>query len=252
MEKDREDLVYLAMLCEQAEKYHDMAETMTQIAQLHPTLTELERNLFIVSFKNIVVPIRSAIGIITSLEDKEMAQNNFLNMVRIQKYRAKLEDELRQQCNILNDILEKNLIPNAQDPVDKVAYYKMQGDYWRYLAEIEKAEAKISATERAQSAYDTAFIFAEHLRPVHSIRIGLSLNYSVFCHEILKHAEQAQEVVRKVYDDIMEALHTISDEEMTDLEPLLRLIQNLPPFQFNDVDEEEENEYNDPESGVLT
>jgi 14-3-3 protein epsilon len=87
---------------------------------------------------------------------------------------------------------------------------------------------------------------------VHSIRIGLSLNYSVFCHEILKHAEQAQEVVRKVYDDIMEALHTISDEEMTDLEPLLRLIQNLPPFQFNDVDEEEENEYNDPESGVLT
>lgn len=252
MEKNREELLYLAIICEQAEKYHDMAEAMTQIVHLNPVLTELERNIFSVAYKNIIGAIRSSIRIIMSIEDKETEQNNLQNLVRIQKYRAKLEDELRQNCYRFIDIIEKYLIPNAQDPVDKVFYFKLQGDYWRYLAEIETFEARKNAIQRSQSGYDSAFMFGDYLRPVHPIRIGLALNFSVFCCELLSAPEKAQNIILKTYEDIQEHLPTATEQELVDLEPLLRLIQNLPPLYAVNDGMDEYYDHTNPEYGVRT
>lgn len=37
-------------------------------------------------------------------------------------------------------LLEKHLIPAASNPESKVFYLKMQGDYYRYLAEVKAAK----------------------------------------------------------------------------------------------------------------
>ena len=45
----------------------------------------------------------------------------------------------------LQGLLDKHLIPKADDDVEsKVFYLKMKGDYYRYLAEVESSEGRES------------------------------------------------------------------------------------------------------------
>lgn len=250
MEKSREDLVYLAKLSEQAEKYGDMVAAMIQVAHQNPSLTLEERSLLSVAFKNIVGHSRASQRIISSLEAKETAQNNENNVVRIQKYREHIEGEIRHHSQTLLELIENYLIPAAQDQGTKVFYYKLQGDYWRYLAEIETNEARKYATDQSQKQYDLAFKFVESLPPLHPVRLGLCLNFSVFCYELLGNVNQAQNIIGKLHEDIMAKMTDASEEELTEIEPILRVIQNLPPlFNNNIMDDEHEVTQYDTESG---
>ena len=52
MEKD--ELVQRAKLAEQAERYHDMAASMKSVTESGTELTNEERNLLSVAYKNVV------------------------------------------------------------------------------------------------------------------------------------------------------------------------------------------------------
>jgi len=46
--------------------------------------------------------------------------------------------------SILQDLLDKFLIPKAGNPESKVFYLKMKGDYYRYLAEVATGDDRSS------------------------------------------------------------------------------------------------------------
>ena len=54
----------------------------------------------------------------------------------IKDYKSKIECELVEICNDILGIIEESLIPNSTSEEAKVFYYKMKGDYYRYLAEF--------------------------------------------------------------------------------------------------------------------
>ena len=61
----------------------------------------------------------------------------------------------------------------------KVFYYKMKGDYHRYVSEYSTEAAKQTAAEAAHNAYKEATTIAStELFPTHPIRLGLALNFS--------------------------------------------------------------------------
>jgi len=55
MSEGREDLIYMARLAEQAERYDEMADSMKKVAQLNDELTVEERNLLSVALKMLLV-----------------------------------------------------------------------------------------------------------------------------------------------------------------------------------------------------
>ena len=78
------------------------------------------------------------------------------------------------------------MIPNSSDGDGKCFFYKMKGDYYRYIAEYETSEKKNQASQKALQAYnDAAIVAKETLSPTNPYKLGLSLNQSVFYYEIM-------------------------------------------------------------------
>ena len=96
----KEELVQRAKLAEQAERYDDMAEAMKQVTELGEELSNEERNLLSVAYKNVVGARRSSWRVISSIEQKTESSERKQEMAKA--YREKVECELKDICmNVL-------------------------------------------------------------------------------------------------------------------------------------------------------
>eukprot|EP00760_Papus_ankaliazontas_P007721 PhM_4_TR13486/c0_g1_i1/m.17698/K06630/YWHAE; 14-3-3 protein epsilon len=109
------DLIFLAKLAEQAERYEEMIVYMKKVATEKPALTAEERNLLSVAYKNVIGTRRASWRIVHSIEAKEKQRQNESHVASIQKYRLRIESEVAEICNDIVALLEKNLIPAAVD-----------------------------------------------------------------------------------------------------------------------------------------
>lgn len=99
---DKSDLVTKAKLAEQAERYDDMAAAMKEVTERGGELSNEERNLLSVAYKNVVGARRSSWRVISSIEQK--TEGNEKKLVMAREYREKIETELQDICN---DVLVK-------------------------------------------------------------------------------------------------------------------------------------------------
>ena len=83
-ETEREDTVYMAKLCEQAERYDEMVQEMKKVATMDVELTVEERNLLSVAYKNVIGARRASWRIISSIEQKEENKGNAKQVEMIQ------------------------------------------------------------------------------------------------------------------------------------------------------------------------
>ena len=103
-------------------------------------LSNEERNLLSVAYKNVVGARRSSWRVISSIEQKTEGSEKKQQMAK--EYREKVEKELREICNDVLALLDKFLIAKATAAESKVFYLKMKGDYYRYLAEVATGDAR--------------------------------------------------------------------------------------------------------------
>lgn len=94
---DKSDLVQKAKLAEQAERYDDMAASMKAVTEGGVELSNEERNLLSVAYKNVVGARRSSWRVISSIEQKTEGNEKKQQMAR--EYREKIEAELQDICN---------------------------------------------------------------------------------------------------------------------------------------------------------
>jgi 14-3-3 protein beta/theta/zeta len=94
---DKAELIQKAKLAEQAERYDDMAASMKEVTEQGGELSNEERNLLSVAYKNVVGARRSAWRVISSIGQKTEGSDKKLAMVN--EYREKVEGELRDICN---------------------------------------------------------------------------------------------------------------------------------------------------------
>lgn len=220
---DRDSLVYKAKLAEQAERFDEMVSDMKEVAKQPQELTVEERNLLSVAYKNVIGSRRASWRVVTSIEQKGDADK----MTIIRDYKAKIEEELVNICNDILSIIEESLIPHSTSEEAKVFYYKMKGDYHRYLSEFQQAETRKESAANALDAYQAASgVAASDLPPTHPIRLGLALNFSVFYYEILNSPDRACEIAKSAFDDAIAELDTLSEESYKDSTLIMQLLRD--------------------------
>jgi len=238
---DREGNTYSAKLAEQAERYDEMVEAMKNVAFSDVELTVEERNLLSVAYKNVIGARRASWRIITSIEQKEENKGNENHVSRIKEYRTKIENELSGICNDILLVLDKHLIPNASTGESKVFYYKMKGDYHRYLAEFASGNPRKEAAENSLIAYKSASdIAVTELAPTHPIRLGLALNFSVFYYEILNSPDRACQLAKQAFDDAIAELDTLSEDSYKDSTLIMQLLRDNLTLWTSDMSNEGE------------
>jgi len=97
MADNKDELVQRAKLAEQAERYDDMASAMKQVTERGEELSNEERNLLSVAYKNVVGARRSSWRVISSIEQKTEGSDRKQAMAK--EYREKVEHELREICD---------------------------------------------------------------------------------------------------------------------------------------------------------
>lgn len=238
MSATREDSVYLAKLAEQAERYEEMVENMKAVASSGQELSVEERNLLSVAYKNVIGARRASWRIVSSIEQKEEQKGNETQAKLIRDYRSKIETELSNICDDILNVLTQHLIPTAQSGESKVFYYKMKGDYHRYLAEFAVAENRKDAADASLNAYQSASeVAVTELPPTHPIRLGLALNFSVFYYEILNSPDKACHLAKQAFDDAIAELDTLSEESYKDSTLIMQLLRDNLTLWTSDMSE---------------
>ncbi|XP_044496775.1 14-3-3-like protein C [Mangifera indica] len=239
MAKERENHVYIAKLAEQAERYEEMVDAMKKVANLDVELTVEERNLLSVGYKNVVGARRASWRILLSIEQKEETKGNDQNVKIIKGYRQKVEGELSNICTDIMCVIDEHLIPSCTGGESTVFYYKMKGDYYRYLAEFKVGEERKEVAEQSMKAYQTASTTAEaELSPTHPIRLGLALNHSVFYYEIMNSPERACHLAKQAFDEAIAELDTLSEESYKDSTLIMQLLRDNLTLWTSDIPEE--------------
>nr|KAF6430536.1 tyrosine 3-monooxygenase/tryptophan 5-monooxygenase activation protein theta [Molossus molossus]KAF6449420.1 tyrosine 3-monooxygenase/tryptophan 5-monooxygenase activation protein theta [Rousettus aegyptiacus] len=197
---EKTELIQKAKLAEQAERYDDMATCMKAVTEQGAELSNEERNLLSVAYKNLQL---------------------------IKDYREKVESELRSICTTVLELLDKYLIANATNPESKVFYLKMKGDYFRYLAEVACGDDRKQTIDNSQGAYQEAFdISKKEMQPTHPIRLGLALNFSVFYYEILNNPELACTLAKTAFDEAIAELDTLNEDSYKDSTLIMQLLRD--------------------------
>ncbi|XP_018415494.1 PREDICTED: 14-3-3 protein theta [Nanorana parkeri] len=233
---ERTDLIQKAKLAEQAERYDDMAANMKAVTECGEELSNEERNLLSVAYKNVVGARRSSWRVISSIEQKSGESEKKAQLIK--EYREKIESELKNVCAAVLTLLKEFLIPKASQPECQVFYLKMKGDYYRYLSEVAKDADRAQTIDDSQAAYQEAFdISKQKMQPTHPIRLGLALNFSVFYYEILNSPEKACSLAKTAFDEAIAELDTLNEDSYKDSTLIMQLLRDNLTLWTSDTNE---------------
>ena len=102
----------------------EMVAAMKQVAKSPLALTCEERNLFSVSYKNVIGSRRAGWRMISSIEQKHARRAS--NKVEItRRYKEQIEREIMEICEELVGLLDEFLLPNETSFEGRTFYWKM-------------------------------------------------------------------------------------------------------------------------------
>ena len=154
----KSDLVYMARIAEKADRFNEMKEFMREVASTPDPetglvdLTSDERNLLSIAYKNVVNNKRVSWRILNQHIQKESKKENSPYLSDITAFMHEVEEELITVCNEILGLLGDYLSPGAKDGSQKVFYWKLKGDYYRYVCEFEKDSKQAEMKEKAKTA----------------------------------------------------------------------------------------------------
>lgn len=237
----REQVVHMAKVAEDADRHEDMMRYTKQILKLVENgddVTDEERNLISISYKNVMSSRRSAVRtaqqMIQCISDEQVQPDWEASY---QEEGKAFKNKNAEELYSLIDEVSKEIVafftkgPQAAKKNEVlVFFYKMDGDYNRYGAESSSGDQTKAFIGKATVAYTKAVEISqaepEPLKTTNPIRLGLALNYSVFLYEILGNKEEAKQLADEAFNSAIEQLDQVAEEEYKDATLIMQLLKD--------------------------
>ena len=241
--KTREEYVYLSKLklYERAKRFQDMVSVINKFIEINPKLTKDEKNILSAGYKNILSDKRASWRLLNSMERKE-AKKKSPQVPHIREIKSHIESELKKIFDDMHNLVDKYLLPNAEDPESKVFYLRLKGDHYRYLCEISKDKELEKAIEKAEKVYKEAYEISEKELPfINSTRVGLCLNMALFFYEIKGDKKEGCKIAKKSFEESMKYLDDLEKFKSKDVLLLIQLLKENLIFWSSEMNEDEQN-----------
>ena len=220
----REEAVFIAKLCETAERHDDMVTCLRKVMKISSELSLEERNLLAVAYKQVLSPRRITWRLVASSEQREEKKGNREFGKLVAGYRRLIEAEIADICEELLSLLDNQLVPNAQAMEDQIFFLKLKGDYHRYHSEVSGSDLQ---KESAFEAYNKASDLSQRaLSNTHPMKLGLALNFAVFTNEILRQHERSVDIARRAFDAAVPELEALDEDSYTESTALMQLLRD--------------------------
>jgi len=230
---ERKDYVLAAHVCENAELYDEMAKIMAALITKYARQEELnveERNLFSIANKNRVGALRASWRSIVADHSGHLI---------VDRIRQNIETKLVDICGEMNALCTDYLLGDNASNENKLFFYKMVGDYNRYLAEFMKPnDSYCIASGRAYMQATT--IAEQNFQPTHPIRLGLALNYSTYFYEIAKDQRRACDTAKKAFDDAISKLDLLDEGSYKDATLIMQLLRDNLTLWTSDIQDDDQ------------
>ena len=219
MSDEREQLIYFLRIQfnngvpnEGMEDQMEYIDIMKKIIELNPVLSEDEKVLLSLVYKNAVTSRRNGIREVETYLQDPSNSNRPSRQQKLVLYLSTLKRELKDICLDLINLINETLLPQSFSGEQRVFYEKMKGDYYRYICE-NKSDDSSDFISKASQCYDDAIAIAKsELSPTSSAYLGVVLNYSVFLYEIMGFREQAIDLASRTFTETVDNLDSMSPD----------------------------------------
>ncbi|EAY18757.1 14-3-3 protein [Trichomonas vaginalis G3] len=158
-------------------------------------------------------------------EQKERGKGRDDRSTPLLDYRKSIESNISNFSKEIIDMIQKSLINRTTDTSIRGLLYRMIGDYWRYLAEIQRGYERRESTSKANAAYQEAEdLIVACCGPAAAIRLSLMLNMAIFRFEIYSEPDEALKIAQKAYNEGIASVDSLHDEQYMDSILLLQML----------------------------
>ena len=123
------------------------------------------------------------------------------------------------------NVVNNQCMKVAVDDESKAFFYKMIGDYYRYVAESAHESTLEEVKNGALNGYKNAQTHSKDLNACNPIRLGLALNFSVFYYEVMNDHKKACELGETALSDALEKIDDVDEETFRDAKSIIELLK---------------------------
>ena len=228
MSEERDRYIFIAKVLSQTDRIKEVIENIKKAIDINPVLELDERNLLTSAYKTIVSIPRKGLRDIKIAEENE-EEEEYSQECRNQEQIIKNEvtQELIDYCNDLIQLLDSKLIPSTNEVEPTVFYYKLKGDYYRYICEVQSDDEREESVEKAKQCYwDALNLSKKQLEQYKPTALGLILNYTVFLFEIMEQRNEAIDLADTTYKECLPLLDQNSERSKNEAATILQLLKN--------------------------
>jgi len=143
------------------------------------------------------------------------------------QFRNVIEMQIEKIASQVINLVDYRLIPAANETESKVFWYKLKGDYLRYIAEYERNPRRQQVQNDTLKSYQIALDLGNDLVSTNPILLGLCLNFSVFYYEIMNERDKACAMAKKYFDAALPEIDKLEGDDYKDTTFILQLLRDM-------------------------
>ena len=236
----REELIFLSKLYTKAELYKEVINFIKEFIKLNPKIEKEECDIISTGFKNMISDKRASWFTLNSMEHKEKKKKR--NTVKeIKEIKNHIENEIRETCKELQDLIDKELLPKNEEDEVLVFLYKLKADYFRYICEFAEGNEYQDNLIKAEEYYKKAYEIADKKLPIINCnRVSVALNYSIFLYETKKDKKSGFDIAQNTFKESMKFIDDLEKPKYRDTLLIIQLLKENIIFWNSEMGDEEE------------